>query len=573
MKKTYASLVALASPLLMLAAAQPEQPRNQKAVYDDIAGTVTVSCKLPTTSYDLEYYTYYDLEYISEVVIARHTPGTPWPSEPLAKVPDQTPGADFSFVDTDVAPDSKYEYSITCYVDGIKGYSCYTNIYTGTMPDKPALFTATTESPESTDIILTVTAPSVSASGSPLESLTAIDIERYHNFTYTLIHTIENVVPGETYTWVHENLDAGNSYYYRARARKGETGWGEAVEAETYVGLDVPGRPMSLTATPSGFTETLLTWEAPDEGLRGGSFDPEKVTYKITRRLLDGETIEAGETAPGETSFTDIHGYKEETWIEYIVTPCNDSGEGHKTAQADGILVGAPAAMPFGESFSFGSFDHKGWTRISTQDDPYYTYVAWKSMARSSAYHYGSDEYITILPQDDDLGFGTCLFYSYSPDGQTESLVSPRIDVSGMQNLELSFFYHDFDAESSGNIVAVSWRGEGGEWNEIFRSEPEEDTIPGWNEVKTEFAVDNNPATIQLRIDAIRGGLPIIDVFVDNIQLKDAGGSSVDTIGAAGLRDDANAEYFTIDGRKVQNPESGLYIVRKNGKSHKILVK
>lgn len=573
MKKTYTLLSALASPLLMMAMAQPDQPRNQEGIYDEAAGTVTITCELPKFSYDSEYYTYYDLEYISEVILERHTPNTPWPSEPLARIPDQTPGAEFSFVDTDVLPNSKYEYRIICVVDGVKGYSSFVSVYTGIIPDMLTHFSATTTGPEATDVVLTVTAPTVSVSGTPLTTLTAIDIERYQDFTYTTLHTIENVEPGETYTWVHENVNSGSSYYYRARARIGETGWGESIEAQTFVGHDIPGQPAALTVTPSGSTETLISWETPAEGMRGGSFDPDKVIYKITRRLLDGETIEAGETAPGETSFTDRHGYTEETWIEYIVTPYNEIGEGYKTAESEGIIVGDPAKMPFGESFSFGSFDHKGWTRISTQNDPYYSYVAWRSMANSSAYHWGSDEYIKISPQDEDLGFGTCLFYSYSPDGQTESLVSPRIDVSGIENLEFSFYYHDFDAASSGNIVAVSWSANEGEWEEIFRSEPEDDTIPGWNEIKMEFPIGNNNDTIRLRIDAIRGGIPIVDVFVDNIQLKDAGGSSVETIGAADINSNAAAEYFTIDGRKVQTPESGLYIVRKNGKSHKVLVK
>lgn len=575
MKNLYFTILSLAIPAIALAELQPEQVRNQKAVYDEAAHAVVVSGQLPTTCYDSEYYIYEELDHISEVLLERHTPGTSWPANSVVgKLTSQTPGADFSFTDTDVESDAKYEYRITCYVDGIKGYSGYANVYTGVTPGKLEAFEAYTTSPDATAISFRITAPSTSVSGLPLESLSAIDIELYSDFSYTLLHSIENPVPGETYGYVHEGLQSDKTYYYRARARKGATGWSESVEAQAYVGVDLPAAPANPTVAEYNDDSVTLTWHPVTAGVRGGSVYPENVYYQISRRLLDGEVIDLGYTAAGATSYVDRHGYKEETWIEYIITPANESGIGYNSAELPGVVTGAPVSLPFAESFSYGSFDHKGWTRHSTQDDPYYTYVAWNSGASSTVYHWGSDSYIYIDSQDSDLGFAYCLFYSYSPDGQTEGLVSPRIAVGDAKELELSFFFFDFDAESSGNRVAASYCDDSGVWTPIFSSEPDEDTLPGWNEVKVNFALQNPTEHIRLRMEAIRGGIPIIDAFIDNILLKNADESGVGTLNAETIIP-GNAELFTIDGRRVNDnsPAPGLYIRTNGNKTEKILIK
>lgn len=552
---------------------QPEQVSGQKAEYDESTGAVIVSGKLPTTSYDSEYYIYEELDHISEVLFERHTPGTPWPANAaVGVITNPAPGDNFRFVDPNVSPDAKYEYRITCYVDGVKGYSGYAQVYTGVTPGKPDFFSASTAGPDATSVTLTVTAPATSPGGAPLSSLTAIDIELYQDFSYSLLHSIENVTPGETYTWTHDNLSIGKTYYYRARARKGETGWGEADECQAYVGLDIPEAAGNASFTVNGDNEVILSWEAPTKGMRGGSIIPDDVSYVITRRLLDGEEIPVATTEPGQTSYTDRHGYDEETWIEYAITSCNAAGESYKATELPGISVGAPASLPFAESFSYGSFDHKGWTRHSTQDDPYYTYVAWRSMQSSVAYHWDSDDYLHIYPQDEDLGFASCLFYSYSPDGQLEGLISPRIAIGNASEMTLSFYLFDFDAYSSGNLVAVSYCGDNDVYQEVFRSSPEEDTIPGWTEIKFDFPIESDTENIRLRIDAIRGGIPIIDVFVDNILLEAKDQSGVE-LPAAALAGNGPATYYTMDGRKISNPTSGLYIKKDGTGTEKVIIR
>ncbi len=572
MNKLYLSLLAVAVPAFAWAYTQPEQVRDQKAIYDEANGVVIVSGELPTVAYDSEYYVYEDLENIDQLVIERHTPGTGWPADcTVGTLENLTPGEVFSFTDTDVQPDAKYEYRIICYVDGVKGYAAYANVYTGVTPGALTLFSASTASPDATSIDFTVTAPSESATGLPLTSLTAIEIEAYEMWTYTLLHTFENVEPGQTYTWTLEGLEPGKTYYYRARARKGETGWGESIESQAYVGLDLPGKPVNFAIEPQGDEMVLLTWDHADKGLRGGSFLPDEVEYRVTRRLLDGEEIIAGISDPGATSFLDDHGFDEETIVEYTLTPINPAGEGYGIAESGSVIVGAPATLPFAESFANATFTHKGWTRETTQDDPYYTYTAWGSYSSGTAYHWGSDSYISISPEDNDFGFATCLFYSYSPEGQTEGLVSPRIAIGDQKNLDLSFYFYEFDTESSGNIVTASWRAEGGEWKEVFRSESEEDAIPGWIQAKLGFTVDEPTDNIQIRIEGIRGGIPIIDVFVDNILLT-SDPSGIGTIGADSNSANTVAEYFTIDGRRLNAaPESGLYIEKRGTVTRKVI--
>lgn len=570
MKKELIICLSCLAAAPVFAQTQPEQPTGQNALYDEINNAVVITAKLPSTAYDPEYYIFETLDHISCVTIERHIPGTAWPSAaPLATLTEGLePGGDFRYVDTDVIPDSKYEYRILCHVDGVKGFAAYANVYTGVTPGALTAFKATVAGPEATSITLTATAPTESLSGAPLTSLSAIDIQRYQDFTYTTVHTFSDVEPGATYSWTLENLEPGHTYYFRAMARKGEAGYGEASEAQAYVGLDIPGSPLGVVATVVSENENSISWCAPESGQRGGAYDPEATSYIVSRRYLDGQVVEAGRTLPGQLQFTDLHGLPEETWTEYLVEAVNETGACYTPAESAPIVFGAPCILPFAESFSYGNFNHLGWTRQSSQDDPYYTYTAWISMGSANAYHWATDSYVKVDPQDFDEGLGCCRFYSYSPDGQTEGLVSPRITIGDAKKLKLTFHYHDFDLESCGNSVTASYRTEGGEWSEIFRSEPEEDMEPAWRKVETEFEVAQARSTIQLRIEAIRGGIPIVDMFVDNILLEEAGNSGNGCIPSIESAD--KIEYYTIDGRPLQTP-TGICIEISNNSTRKII--
>ena len=57
--------------------------------------------------------------------------------------------------------------------------------------------------------------------------------------------------------------------------------------------------------------------------------------------------------------------------------------------------------------------------------------------------------------------------------------------------------------------------------------------------------------------------------FIDNIVVTSTGGASVEAIAV----EDAAPEYFNLQGIRVANPQTGLYLVRKGDKVSKVIVK
>lgn len=98
-------------------------------------------------------------------------------------------------------------------------------------------------------------------------------------------------------------------------------------------------------------------------------------------------------------------------------------------------------------------------------------------------------------------------------------------------------------------------------------------------DTETEVYNGGNPANMTLEAD-FEGtiyltldyeGAAYIYFATTNEDLPEwaAGGSGVEFVEAS----DAPAQYFTLQGVRVANPENGLYIVVKNGKSYKAVIK
>lgn len=551
----------------------PENPTSQEAVYNEAENTVTVSAIAPTkTEYDWNTYEQFDLPYISYVLVERHTPGTDWPEEEYGRVESPKPGEKFEFVDRNIEPDKQYEYKLTCYVDNEHGTSAFISVYTGITPGPVSAFTASTADHKTTTVDLSVTAPTLSASGSELEELSGIEIQLYSDWSYTTIHTIENVEPGKTYTWQHTGLQLNKPYRYRALARTGTEGVGEGIEANTYVGLDYPGTPENFTCTASGESVTIK-WDAPAIGGRGGNYDPKSTTYTLRRVYLD-DTEEIVADNITETEYTDNPGFNEETTVEYRLIAVNTSGESIKEATHAPVSVGNPTTLPFKESFAGQTLAHKGWMMESTQDDPDYTYDAWELSRVSSMFYFPTDEYLSIEPQDGDEGFAKCLFYGYCPDGQTESLISPRISTEGVDKVDFNFYFWEIQADASKNVIRASVSRNDGEWEELFVSEPPVESAPQWREVSLPITLEEECSNIRIRLDAIRRDGPITDMLIDNISVVKSSYSSVNNIATEDPASQAKTEYFTISGIRISKPSApGTYIIRKGNTTSKIIIR
>lgn len=554
----------------------PEPPRNQNAVYNETDKSVTISAVAPSkTEYDWDnwYEPQKDLPYISYILVERHTPGTSWGNNPeIGRVENPALGETFTFIDKDVEEDAKYEYRLTCYVDNTKGtYSSFVSVYTGVIPGALKEFTASVADHKSTVVDITVTAPELTASGNPLTANFCIEIVDYVDWQEIPLFTIEDAEPGMTYTWQDTDREIGKSCHYRAYARVGANGTGERSEADTYVGLDVPGEPVNLTCIPDGEC-AHISWDQPIKGYRGGYYNPDATTYTITRTYLDGSK-EIAARKVNETEWTDNPGFDEACTVTYSVTAVNEAGESYKSATHSAISFGRPATLPFTESFSDESLDHRGWTFETTQNDPYYTYNAWIFPDESQLYYFPTDLTVGVPSHDSDHGLAECLFYGHSEEGQTESLISPAILTTGIDGVNFCFHYFEVCAEASLNEIIASVSRDNGEWEPLFVSVPADDVDPGWTDVNLPIQLDGEAESIRLRIDAIRHTGPIVDIFIDNISVKDSAESGIrDTL--ADTDSMTPAVYYNIQGVRIENPTvPGIYIIKRGNNTSKVLVK
>lgn len=544
----------------------PERIRNQKSTYDAKNNTVTITATAPSrTEYDWEqYYTDYPLDSISYISIKRHTPGTAWPTEDLARVKNPELGKTFTYVDTDVEPDKQYEYSFVVVVDTLKSQESFLQVYTGLTPDKVRNFTATTKDATTSTVDFTVTAPDTAQTGESLKGQKlSIRIEEHTGFfDYTPIDTIENVQPGQTITLSKDGFEQNSTYRFRAYACVSNEGKGYFEQADVFVGLDIPGTPENFKAEPTD-AAVHLTWEAPKSGSRGGSYDPDITTYTLTRVFTDGTKAVAAKGIKG-TEYTDTPDFDEENAISYELEAVNLSGTSYTAAKSQTVTVGPASKLPFSESFDGAAIKHKGWSTMTTQSSKYYTYKAWNFLSTGSLYYFPTDEYLTIEPQDSDGGLAICTIYSYADDGQTESLITPHIDVMGKKAVTLTFYYYFIPKAGSDNELKVYASKDGGDWENIFGSTTLIGLKPEWRAVSATVDLNAN-SKVQFKFDAIAHKGSSANIFLDNIEVKEGIPTGITSIKTEAKTSDG-APCYNLSGQRVGDGYRGIVI--KGGKKY-----
>lgn len=551
---------------------RPERVTRQKAVYNANNNTVTLTAVTPSkTEYDWDTYEQHDLPYISYISIKRHDVGAPWPDTELARITSPALGKEFKFVDTNVLPDKSYEYALTVHVDALSSQTAYEHIYTGKTPAPVKSFTATTVDANTNAIDLSVIAPDTAVTGEALSKPLTIRIQlKQEYFDYIDVHSFTDVEPGKAYTWKFEGVEMSKSYHFRAIAIVGTEGKSGFVDASTYVGLDYPGAPRDFTCVSEG-EQVKITWKEPAVGGRGGSYAPEMTSYNLYRISADGTEEIAARGIQGN-SYIDKPTTKEETCVAYRMTAVNIAGESIKDVRHAPVLVGKPAALPFKESFSNSSLEHKGWSTATTQKSDYYTYKAWMFPNAASVYYFPTDETLTTEPHDKDGGLATCLFYGYCEEGQTESLISPHINVMGKDSVILKFHYWFIPVEGMKDELKVLVKYDDTVWTSIFSSLNTEGDKAEWREIILPIKLQSNNQKIQIRFDGIFHGTAS-EVVIDNITVENAQVTN-GIYNAVNSDNIHNSQIFTISGTRVNNMSApGTYIIKEGTTTKKVVVK
>jgi hypothetical protein len=125
-----------------------------------------------------------------------------------------------------------------------------------------------------------------------------------------------------------------------------DNGESHRVSASQWIGIDRPVAVTDLEMTKTGELTAHLSWTAPTKGALDGYFDPERISYTVTR-LPEGKVVASNLKA---TSFDDVMTESGKVYVTYKVTPYADDVAGASTV-SNGAVFGAALNVPVHFSF------------------------------------------------------------------------------------------------------------------------------------------------------------------------------------------------------------------------------
>jgi hypothetical protein len=265
-------------------------------------------------------------------------------------------------------------------------------------------------------------APVKTADESTLSEITGVDI--YCN--EEIVTTLDNVKPGETYSFTDNQPAQGNNTYKVVAVNN--SGEGVPAEVTVWVGVDYPSAP-DVTVSISE-SHPVITWTAPEgRGYYGGYVDNSALTY-IVYRVNDGEIIAQDLTT---FTFTDtettVPTDGEQSLYQYAVYGQSTTGAGYPGSAF--VIGGEKYTLPYEESFAKGKSDHL-WVKNGTLDDNWSIADDWSA-----------------TPQDGDGGL--LLLTPYTA-GSESSIFTGKIDMTKAKNPTLSFYLSKMNYENNGFI-------------------------------------------------------------------------------------------------------------------------
>ena len=185
---------------------------------------------------------------------------------------------------------------------------------------------------------VTITVPSVTVGGSPLEG----NVDMYLTIDGEAYETVNDLQPGAT---VLRNIALAEGKHTISAYCSNEAGGnGATVSVTTYTGEDAP---MAVTNIQVNIDETgnaVITWDAPQgPGINGGWVNPEKLNYTIKR---NNEVIAEDVTA---TTYTDQLGTNLSYYV-WTVTAFSGEKEG-LSADSEGKQYGDALTIPYSQTF------------------------------------------------------------------------------------------------------------------------------------------------------------------------------------------------------------------------------
>ncbi len=307
-----------------------------------------------------------------------------------------------------------------------------------------------------------VKVPELAENGTTLTAVSKLEVTRNNQ----VVATIDAPVPGSTVEFSDETVTENGEYTYTAYAYNGTSKGAPSPAVKTFVGInrskELTGIEIARNADDP--TKVTVTWEAPVSDWLGYPLNGE-VTYNV-EVFPDNAYYHGNKTYEGitETSLTFTPTFetgRDRGFVYVKVSAVNAAGIGYAEKSAN-IFAGLPVKAPFKESFPNYSLEHpwgdgasNGPQIASITDDEralqFQQYNGWNRMMDSS---FQSAE----GSQDHDNGFAGMFGWSYVNDeagnyhNEWTELLSPAIDLSGMEEPTLTFYTYNWLQQGNPDI-------------------------------------------------------------------------------------------------------------------------
>lgn len=369
----------------------------------------------------------------------------------------------------------------------------------------PGVATNLTVTPDANgDLKATISfnAPSTTAGGDALSSLTKVELLR----AGAVVNTFDSPTAGAALTF-NDVLEAGGTYTYTVVAYNGE-GKGLETSASAYVGVKKPAAPENVTIKETAnLGEVTITWSPVTTDVDGGTLAAGKVSYVIC--VANGNNLVPVTDDQTETTitFNAIEEGDEQALVYYYVVAQTSGGIGY--TPTDMIPVG-PAYEGMLESFPDGTLSYElGITSI--KNSPSWSIIT-------------DDKFDDLTSQDLDNGFiGMQAQYLEDKGG----IFTGKVSLAGMVNPALSFYTYCIQGENglSNSPIEVLVREVGAADYTLLKSTNVAEVCDNQGDTWGRCFVDlsaYNGKTIQVMLTAECTGLAW--TFFDNIKI----GSAVD---------------------------------------------
>lgn len=317
---------------------------------------------------------------------------------------------------------------------------------------------------------------------------------------------------------------------------------------DVFAGMDRLNEVQNISAVLTDKT-VVVRWEKPVSTVNGGYADYDAITYNVYRRL--GNNEEKVAEGIDNTEFSEV--IANPGSYNYIIEPVCGGVAGVR-GESEAVVISTVATIPYYSGFEDDQ-DGSLWTFINKNTGNY----GWQPFGIKS-YEFSGKSAYACTGGKSALG--------------DDWLISPAIEIkAGKYILEFYGNGASYDKISLDVCLGTDPADATSFTQTIYSLDNEylydaSATPKGWMHVRAEFSVEKD-GVYHLGFHN-RTQTTYANTRIDDVSVKSdpAGVSSVESD-----ESDAPVEFYNLQGVKVENPSSGLYIRRQGNKVSKVIVR